>query len=199
MEDIRQQVAAGAEHITFGDPDFLNGPTHGQRIVERLHAEFPSITYDITAKVEHLLKHREMLPTLRETGCLFVISAVESVQRDILEKLEKGHTSADFFELAGLFRDTGLTLTPTFLPFTPWTTIAGFRALLDAVEPPRSSSRTWLRCSGVCGLLIPSGSRLLELEDTRNHIGAFDERALVYPWQHPDSEVEKLAQRVSPQ
>ena len=196
MEDIRQQVAAGAEHITFGDPDFLNGPTHGQRIVERLHAEFPSITYDITAKVEHLLKHREMLPTLHNTGCLFVISAVESVQPDVLEKLDKGHTSADFFELARLFRDTGLTLTPTFLPFTPWTTIAGFRALLDAVRrldlienvaPVQWSLR----------LLIPSGSRLLELEDTRNYIGPFDERALVYPWQHPDSKVEKLAQCVS--
>ena len=30
LADIRQQVAAGAEHITFGDPDFLNGPTHAR-------------------------------------------------------------------------------------------------------------------------------------------------------------------------
>jgi len=196
MEDIRRQVAAGAEHITFGDPDFLNGPTHGQRIVERLHGEFPSITYDITAKVEHLLKHRNMLPTLRDTGCLFVISAVESVQPDVLERLDKGHTSADFIEVAGLFRAAGLTLTPTFLPFTPWTTIEGFQALLDAVRrldlvdnvaPVQWSLR----------LLIPSGSRLLELEDTRRYIGSFDGQALVYPWRHPDSEVEALATRVS--
>src|SRR5262249_51841164 len=26
LEDIRNQVKAGARHITFGDPDFLNGP-----------------------------------------------------------------------------------------------------------------------------------------------------------------------------
>ena len=41
LEDIRRQVAAGAEHITFGDPDFFNGPTHAMRIVEALHREFP--------------------------------------------------------------------------------------------------------------------------------------------------------------
>ncbi len=58
LEDIRRQIAAGAEHITFGDPDFLNGPKHANRIIEQFHAEFPSITYDFTAKVEHLLAIR---------------------------------------------------------------------------------------------------------------------------------------------
>ena len=28
LADIRQQVAAGARHITFGDPDFFNGVGH---------------------------------------------------------------------------------------------------------------------------------------------------------------------------
>jgi radical SAM superfamily enzyme YgiQ (UPF0313 family) len=196
LEDIRRQIAAGAEHITFGDPDFLNGPTHGRRIVEQMHAEYPSMTYDITAKVEHLLKHRDLLPVLRDTGCLFVISAVESVQEDVLEKLDKGHTTADFFEVAGLFKDVGLTLVPTFLPFTPWTNVSGFRALLDAVRQldliENVASVQWsLR------LLIPSGSRLLELADTQRYIGPFDERALVYPWRHPDAQIDALGARVS--
>src|SRR5688572_32344847 len=39
LEDIDQQVAAGAAHITFGDPDFFNGPTHARRIVEQLHQD----------------------------------------------------------------------------------------------------------------------------------------------------------------
>ena len=96
LEDIRRQIAAGAEHITFGDPDFLNGPKHANRIIEQFHAEFPSITYDFTAKVEHLLANSELIPTLKDTGCLFVTTAVEAVQDDILEKLNKGHTRADF-------------------------------------------------------------------------------------------------------
>ena len=79
IEDIRHQVAAGAEHITFGDPDFFNGPGHALPIVEALHREWPALTYDVTIKVEHLLKHRDLLPVLKATGCLFVTSAVESL------------------------------------------------------------------------------------------------------------------------
>ncbi|MGH8630080.1 MAG: CUAEP/CCAEP-tail radical SAM (seleno)protein, partial [Burkholderiales bacterium] len=45
LADIRQQVAQGAQHISFGDPDFLNGPTHALRIVRALHAEFPALTW----------------------------------------------------------------------------------------------------------------------------------------------------------
>ena len=104
LADIRQQVAAGAEHITFGDPDFFNGPTHAMRIVDALHREWPALTYDATIKIEHLLKHRELLPRLRETGCLFVTSAVESVDDAVLAKLDKGHTRADFIEVAREFR-----------------------------------------------------------------------------------------------
>ncbi len=61
LADIRQQIDMGARHVTFGDPDFFNGPTHAAKIVEALHAEFPEVTYDATIKIEHLLKHRDLL------------------------------------------------------------------------------------------------------------------------------------------
>ena len=32
LADIRQQVEAGATHLSFGDPDFLNGPAHALRV-----------------------------------------------------------------------------------------------------------------------------------------------------------------------
>ncbi len=38
-----RQVDAGAEHITFGDPDFFNGPAHALAIVEAVHREFPRL------------------------------------------------------------------------------------------------------------------------------------------------------------
>ena len=41
LADIRQQVAAGAQHITFGDPDFFNGPGHAIAIVEALARGIP--------------------------------------------------------------------------------------------------------------------------------------------------------------
>src|SRR5262249_13046817 len=133
LADIRQQLEAGAQHITFGDPDFFNGPSHAIAIVEALHREFPSLTYDATIKIEHLLRHADLLPRLRDTGCLFVTSPVESVDDAILERLDKGHTRADFLEVVRLFRETGLSLQPTFVAFTPWTTLEGYRDLLTVI------------------------------------------------------------------
>src|SRR5258708_9098706 len=96
LEDIRRQVAAGAQHITFGDPDFFNGIRHAMELVAAFHQEFPTVTYDVTIKIEHLLKYKEHLPTLRDTGCLFVISAVESLDDAVLGFLYKGHTREAF-------------------------------------------------------------------------------------------------------
>src|SRR5205807_1822812 len=36
LEDIRRLVGAGATHITFGDPDFLNGPGHSLGVARAL-------------------------------------------------------------------------------------------------------------------------------------------------------------------
>src|SRR5579872_534094 len=85
LEDVRRQIAAGAEHITFGDPDFFNGPSHAVKIVETLHREWPSLTYDVTIKIEHILHHGDLLASLKTTGCLWITSAVESLDDTILE------------------------------------------------------------------------------------------------------------------
>jgi hypothetical protein len=196
LADIDQQVAAGAEHITFGDPDFLNGPTHARRVVEALHARHPPVTYDATIKVEHLLRHRDLLPVLARTGCLFVTTAVESVDDHVLEQFEKNHTRADFVEAVGLTREVGLTLAPTFVAFTPWTTRDGYRDLLDTVARldliDHVAPVQWgLR------LLITQGSRLLELADIQRMAGAFDSRTLTYPWTHEDPRVDQLQQQIA--
>jgi hypothetical protein len=195
MEDLRQQIASGAQHVTFGDPDFFNGPSHAIRIVEALHAEFPGVTYDATIKVEHLLKHRDLLRPLKDTGCLFVISAVESLDDAVLEKLEKGHTRADFFQAVKLTREAGLLMQPTFLAFTPWTTLESYRELLCTIrdlEMVESVASVQL----VLRLLITSHSRLLELEDIRAVAGPFHKTQLVYPWTNPDPAVDALGARV---
>jgi radical SAM superfamily enzyme YgiQ (UPF0313 family) len=196
LEDIRHQVAAGAQHITFGDPDFLNGPAHSLSIVEAMHREFPLVSYDVTIKIEHLRKHDAHLATLHETGCLFVISAVESVDDGVLEKFDKGHTRADFLAVVARFRELGMTLLPTFVPFTPWTTLAGYNELLDVIAGEDL-------CENVAPiqlairLLIPAGSRLLELPDVREMVGPFDSAALIFPWKHEDARVDALAREIS--
>jgi radical SAM superfamily enzyme YgiQ (UPF0313 family) len=134
LDDIRQQAAAGAQHITFGDPDFFNGVGHALAIVEALHREFPRLTYDVTIKIEHLLKHAQHLATLRDTRCAFITSAVESVDDAVLARLDKGHTRADFIRAVALLREAGLPMQPTFVPFTPWTTLEGYCDLLGAIR-----------------------------------------------------------------
>src|SRR3989441_9257642 len=98
----------------------------------------------------------------RDTGCLFVTSAVEAVDNHILAILDKLHTREDVIQVVSLFREVGLALNPTFVTFTPWTTLQGYLDLLalfydlDLVEnisPIQYAIR----------LLIPAGSRLLEL------------------------------------
>jgi len=191
LEDIRRQVAAGAEHITFGDPDFFNGIKHALGLVLALHAEHPHLTYDVTIKIEHLLRHAEHLGALSETGCLFVTSAVESIDDHVLAILDKGHTLEDFTRAVHLCREAGLTLHPTFVPFTPWISVEGYQDLLslvagldlvDHVAPIQLAIR----------LLIPAGSKLLEVPEVHRMVGPFDEAALVYPWRHPDPRVDQL-------
>ena len=195
MADVRAQVAQGAEHVTFGDPDFFNGPTHARRIVEALHAEFPGLTYDATIKVEHLLDHRDLLSVLARTGCLFVTSAVESVDDEVLLRLDKGHTRADFFAAARACRDAGLALSPTFVAFTPWTTIDGYIDLLDVVEELDLTGHVAPVQWGI-RLLVTWDSRLLELADLRQLVGAFDQKTLTFPWRHPDERVDDLQREV---
>ena len=191
LADVGAQVAAGAEHITFGDPDFLNGPTHARRLVERLAAAHSGLSYDVTIKIEHLLAHADLLPVLRDTGCLFVTSAVESVDNTVLARLRKGHTRADFVRAVALCREHGVILSPTFLPFTPWTTLGGYAELvemlgaLDLVEqvaPIQLAIR----------LLVTNRSPLLELDDLRACCGRFDPESLTWPWRHPDPRVDEL-------
>jgi radical SAM superfamily enzyme YgiQ (UPF0313 family) len=191
LEDIRRQVAAGAAHITFGDPDFFNGPGHAIPIVEALHQEWPWLSYDVTIKVEHLLKHRDLLPILKRTNCAFVTSAIESLDDAVLARLDKGHTRADFLEALALTRAIGLPLAPTFIPFHPWTTMESYRAFLRTlVDLDLHTQVTPIQLA--IRLLIPEGSLLLELPEIRQLVGLFDARALYYPWHNPDPTLDAL-------
>ena len=198
LSDVAAQVAAGARHITFGDPDFFNGPTHAVRLVEALHAAHPGISYDVTIKVEHLCRHRDLLPLLRDTGCLFVTSAVESVDNRVLEVLRKGHTRTDFLEVVDLFRSIGLTLVPTFVAFHPWTTLEAYCDLLDTIEREHLVDHV-APIQLAIRLLIPQGSRMLELEEVRQAAGSFDPKTLTFRWTHRDPEVDRLQEEVGSQ
>lgn len=196
LTDIRAQVAQGARHITFGDPDFFNGPTHALRITRAMHAEFPDLTFDATIKVEHLLNHRRLLPELRANGCAFVVSAVESLNEEVLQRLEKGHTGADIEQVFCLMEDVGITLRPSLMPFSPWETLESYLHLLtffekhhlvEHVDPVHFSIR----------LLIPPGSAILNAPDASRWLRELDAPAYTYRWQHPDPRMDDLQRSIA--
>jgi radical SAM superfamily enzyme YgiQ (UPF0313 family) len=196
LADVRQQVAAGAGHVTFGDPDFLNGPRHALTVARALHAEFPALTFDFTAKVEHLLRERAHLPELTALGCAFIVSAAESLDDRVLGYLAKGHTRADLVAALAAVRGAGIALRPTWVAFTPWTTLASYRewldflaaeALVDHVDPVQYGIR----------LLVPPGSLLLELPEMRAHVHDKAPGTFHHRWTHPDPRVDRLADDVA--
>ncbi len=196
LEDIRAQVDAGAAHITFGDPDFLNGPKHALRIVQAMHEAFPNLTFDCTTKIEHLLKHRSILPELRDCGCIFIVSAVESLNDTVLENLQKGHTRADVFAVIDLLKEVGIALRPSLVPFTPWETLDSYlyilnsvesKELIDYIDPVQYTIR----------LLIPPGSSLLPQLSIQPYLGALNQESFTYRWTHPDSRMDELHKAVS--
>jgi radical SAM superfamily enzyme YgiQ (UPF0313 family) len=196
LEDIRNLVALGARHITFGDPDFLNGPRHSLRIVEAMQREFPDLTFDFTAKIEHIIKYRDLMPEFARLGCLFLVSAIESLNDKVLAQLRKGHTRADVMEALRILRACQIALRPSFVPFTPWATIndyiailefVGSEGLIENVDPVQYTIR----------LLVPPGSLLLSRADTERWIGPLLQSDFTYEWKHPDPRMDELHKQVS--
>jgi radical SAM superfamily enzyme YgiQ (UPF0313 family) len=195
LADVDALVAAGARHVTFGDPDFLNGPRHAQKVARALHERFPELTFDCTTKVEHILRHADLWPELAACGCLFVISAFETVDDDVLARLDKGHTAAEAAAAVALLRRHGIEIRPSFLPFTPWTTVDSVLDLLDFVaaldlvgnvDPVQYTIR----------LLLPEGSLLLDDPGIGPCLHGYDAERLSWRWSSPDPAVDRLQARL---
>jgi radical SAM superfamily enzyme YgiQ (UPF0313 family) len=196
LADVRRLAGLGATHITFGDPDFLNAPTHSLRVVRAMHAAHPGLTFDFTAKIEHVLEHRALFPALVQEGALFMVSAVESLSDTVLAHLAKGHTRADVLTALDITRDAGLALRPSLVAFTPWTTLEDYldvlqvveeHDLVDHVDPVQFSIR----------LLVPPGSLLLDRPALNPHLRGFDPAGFGHRWAHPDPRMDALHRAVT--
>lgn len=196
MADVRQQVASGARHITFGDPDFLNGPGHALKVARALHEEFPTVTFDFTTKVEHVLERRELFTEFRELGATFVVSAFEAVSDHVLQQLKKGHTVADMEEALAILDKAGLHVQPTWVPFTPWTTMDDYLALLAWIREHELIQHVPAVQLSI-RLLIPPQSALLDEVETAGWLGSLDAENFTYRWRHPDPRMDALQQAVA--
>ncbi len=196
LEDIGNLAAAGAQHISFYDPDFLNAVKHSMRIVRRMHEDFPELTFDMTTKIEHIIEHRDLIPELKELGCVFIQSAVESLDDTILRHLEKGHTRSDVLEALEITRAAGVTLRPSLLSFTPWTTLETYLETLEFVEEQNLIYNVD-PIQYAIRLLLPPGSSLLATPQLAGFLGELDEENFTYNWKHPDPRMDALYAEVS--
>lgn len=196
LNDIDTAISHGARHITFADADFLNGPTHALRIARELHRRHPAVTFDYTAKIEHLLRNPSAVDELQSLGNLFVVSAVESFNDEVLTRLYKGHTAAEAVDVIRMFAARGFVLRPSLMPFSPWETreslarlfeIVAQEGLVDRIDPIQYSIR----------LLVPAGSLLLRDPGFVAHVGPFDPERFTYAWWHPDPDMDDLQHRIA--
>ncbi len=196
IADVRQQVEAGAEHISFGDPDFLNGPGHGIRVATALNDEFPRLTFDFTTKVEHIIEMERQIEELKDLGAAFVISAFESTSDKVLNLLKKGHTKADLERALSIVRRINLPLQPTWVPFTPWMTLEDYLHMLS-----------WVRENGLINnippvqysirLLVPPNSALMKNDQTKIWFGDLNPGEFVHGWRHEDQRMDQLQRTVT--
>ncbi len=195
VADVAGLVASGARHITFGDPDFLNGPHHSLRVVRAVHERFPQLTFDCTTKVEHILAHRGIWREMAAAGCLFVVSAFESLNDDILARLDKGHTAAQAAEAVEILRAHGIEIAPVLAALhargrrcrtwpTSWTS-----------SPATISSPTSTRSSTASGCSCPRARSCSAT--TSCPLGPYDPELLSYAWLSPDARVDALQARLA--
>ncbi|MEX1125591.1 MAG: radical SAM protein [Acidimicrobiia bacterium] len=191
LADIEQLVAAGVQHVTFADPDFMNAPRYSGDILRAAHAAFPGLTFDVTVKVEHILAHRALWPDLADLGLLFVVSAFESVDEQTLQILDKNHTVDDMGGTVQVLREAGIHVRPTWLPFLPWTRpddlvrlvrFIDLHELWSATDPVQLAIK----------LLIPEGSLLEEHPAVTPFLLRYEPSALTWSWEFEHATTELL-------
>jgi hypothetical protein len=189
-------VAAGAGHVVFGDADFLNGPAHSLRIARALHAEYPHLTFDFTAKVAHILEYRQHFREFAALGCTFMTTAVESLSDRVLERLDKGHTGADVAAALDILDEAGIAVQATLVAFTPWTTLDDYLTVVDFIQA-RGLQENFRPVQMSVRLLVPPHSALAEAPDAGEWLGELDPANFSYRWQHPDPRMDPLHTRIA--
>ena len=191
VSDVENQVKQGAKHISFNDPDFFNGPIHALKILESLNEKFPSITYDSTIKVEHIIKYKKYFKELSSLNMVFVISAFETTNDIVLSILEKNHTSNDLNNSIEISQDFGIDIRPTWMPFSPWTELNDLSNIVKLIEK-YELRETVDPIQLTIKLLIPKHSLIIKKPEINKYLGNYEKNSLSFKWEYENNDVEKL-------
>ena len=187
LEDIAYTVNAGATHITFVDADFFSTGKRGLAIVESMVERYPGISFDITARLDDIIRYKTIVERFKEVGCKEVTSAFEFPDENVLEIMNKGIVLDQMVQAVRLLQGIGIRLKPTFITYTPWIDSVNMGKLdafakeigiADFIDPLQKQTR----------LLLYKGSPLLATDHIKP-IRLMD-RGVYYDWVHPDPRVD---------
>jgi len=191
VADVRSLVDQGMEHLTFIDADFFNAKKYALQVIERLHKEFPALTYDFTTRVDHILENRDPIRQMAAMNVRVITSALEFPTQRVLDEVYKEMTVPMMEEAVRFIADCGIQLNPTFITFNPWVGLGDFvefhdflarNRLESSVDPIQYETRLHL----YKGSPLMKNASIQKLEMV--------EREFDYDWKHPDPRVDELFQ-----
>lgn len=189
MADVRNMVAAGMTHLTFADAEFLNVVPPALRIVRAIHQEFPQLTMDFTARVDHILESREAVAEMAKLGVRFITSAMEFPSERVLQAVAKEVKLNELDDALGFLEGIGVRANPTFVMFNPWVTFEEILEFTDFVVA-RKLDRIIDPIQYETRLHLYKGSPLLDDPFIRGL--KLTENEFHYEWSHPDDRVDEL-------
>ena len=191
ITDVTNQVEDGAKHISFNDPDFFNGPKHALKILQLLNEKHPSITYDSTIKVEHILKYPDYFQELKNLNMLFVISAFETTNDHVLNILQKNHSSNDLNKAVELSLENNIDIRPTWMPFSPWTEQNDLISIIKLIENYKLRE-TVDPIQLTIKLLIPKNSLILKRPEMEENLLNYDPASFSYAWKYKFPNIDNI-------
>ena len=191
ITDVTNQVEEGAKHISFNDPDFFNGPKHALKILQLLNEKHPSITYDSTIKVEHILKYPDYFQELKNLNMLFVISAFETTNDHVLNILQKNHSFNDLNKAVELSLENNIDIRPTWMPFSPWTEQNDLISIIKLIENYKLRE-TVDPIQLTIKLLVPKNSLILKRPEMKEYLLDYDPASFSYAWQYKFPNIDNI-------
>jgi len=195
ITDVTNQVEEGAKHISFNDPDFFNGPKHALKILQLLNEKHPSITYDSTIKVEHILKYPDYFQELKNLNMLFVISAFETTNDHVLNILQKNHSFNDLNKAVELSLENNIDIRPTWMPFSPWTEQNDLISIIKLIENYKLRE-TVDPIQLTIKLLVPKNSLILKRPEMKEYLLDYDPASFSYAWQYKFPNIDNIQNEI---
>lgn len=189
LSDADTLMQMGMTHLTFTDAEFFNTKKNGTRLLKELHNRYPTLTYDFTTRVDHIIENRDLLPELKRLGVEFITSALEYPKQEVLDQVAK-EVTVEMLDLSvRATKNAGMLLNPTFIMFNPWIRLEDVvlmedfvdrNGLDELIDPIQYETRLHL----YKGSPLLSNATIRDLKLTENEFH--------YDWEHPDPRVDEL-------